>query len=179
MRTGRLHKSRTVTLYERHKPLLALYSLLGLCGLDGGDLSLCGLCGNLRSLQVCLLAANDGGYFTGCVHGCLQAAVSLDAPGAISLDCDLAVCVLAAPGTVSLYSYLTFVTLNGPAAVLRDNDVALYGCGGGVTLGVLGLSLGALFVGLYLGGVALGVLSVYGCLAVCADLDVCGVTLRR
>ena len=65
-------------------------------------------------------------------------------PGAVSLDCDLAVCVLAAPGAVSLYSYLTFVTLNGPAAVLGNNNVALNG-GGGVTLGVLGLSLGALF----------------------------------
>ena len=87
--------------------MLALDSLLGLCGLDGVDLSLWRLCGNLRSLQICLLAANDGGYFTGCVHGCLQAAVSLDAPGAVSLNCDLAVCVLAAPGAVSLYSYLT------------------------------------------------------------------------
>ena len=144
MRTGRLHMSRTVTLWERHWPLLALDSLLGLCRLDGVDLSLCGLCGNLRSLQVSLLAANEGGYFTGCVHGCLQAGVGLDAPGAISLNGDLAVCVLAAPGAVSLYSYLALVTLNGPAALFRDKNVALNG-GGGVTLGVLGLNLGALF----------------------------------
>ena len=73
-------------------------------------------------------------------------AVSLDAPGAVSLDCNLAVCVLAAPGAVSLYSYLTFVALNGPAAVLGNDNVALNGGGGCcVALGVLGLSLGALF----------------------------------
>ena len=131
MRTGRLLGQgllRSVSVSGRCQ-LVTAY--LGCAGLTGVTLACCGLCGNLRSLQICLLAANDGDYFTGCVHGCLQAAVSLDAPGAVSLDCDLAVCVLAAPGAVSLYSYLALVALNGPAAVLGDNNVALNGGGGG------------------------------------------------